>query len=120
MSKKDWDSIKNSYEIYWASRTLAFEKMPWLIQQIIESKYAEMFFPSTSHTSLHINLSTYWDHNYNMPKIVVAPQRNWVTFRYYRVDKSDPCKFDWYKITIDQITQLKTTLFKLLERLEKR
>ncbi|RCJ28911.1 hypothetical protein A6770_00480 [Nostoc minutum NIES-26] len=121
MSRQEWYNIKKSYEIFLdIKKTPSLEKMPWLVDQIIESKYVDIFFPSMSLSCLHINLSGDWRDSGKLPKITVDPKWNWVTFHYchFNKPKSDTF-FDEFKVMVDQIYQVRETLFGLLERLEK-
>lgn len=121
MLKKEWYSIKKSYEILLDKRqTPSLEKMPWLVDQIIESKYVNIFFPSMSLSCLHINLSGDWHDSGKLPKITVEPKYNWLTFHYCHFNEPESDTFfDELKVMIDQIYQVRKTLFGLLERLEK-
>ncbi len=119
MSQEDWYSIKNYYQNpSIPNRHLSFEVMVWLVDQIIESRFSNLFFPLLSHQSLHIQISHDWRKISQLPKITIYPKRNWLTFHYCIFDEFSKYQFDEYKVMVDQSDYITETMFTLLERLE--
>lgn len=119
ISKKDWYSVKYYYEEDSSrKRPPSFDEMLWLVDQIIESKYSELFFPSQSCGTLLLNLSDNWPDNSKMPRIAIDPKWNWFTFRFGYFNEADEYIFDEYKVPISQSENVRATLFELLERLD--
>jgi hypothetical protein len=92
--------------------------MLWLIDQIIESKYSELFFPVISCGNLLIELSNNWHNNGKLPKIAIYPKWNWFTFHFSKFNEADEYIFDEYKVPIEQSEKVRETLFELLLRLD--
>ncbi|OUL21700.1 hypothetical protein BV372_31470 [Nostoc sp. T09] len=119
MSKKDWYSVKYYYEEDSSRKQPpSFDKMLWLVDEIIESKYSELFFPVLSCGTLVINLSDNWRDNSKLPRIAIYPKWNWFTFHLSHFNEADEYIFDEYKVPIDQSENVRATIFELLERLD--
>ncbi|KJH70014.1 hypothetical protein [Aliterella atlantica] len=118
MSYEEWHSAKSGYKsvlenIPRLGHTY-LAHMPWLIDQIIESKYALIFFPGRSHMNLFIQPTFeldidehYW--------IVIHPKASWFTLHYCYLDGEDIFTYDEYKVVLKEVKNL---LLKLMERLE--
>ncbi|MBV6623479.1 MAG: hypothetical protein KI793_11180 [Rivularia sp. (in: Bacteria)] len=117
MSIKRWHSVKNSYEsvLQESLRFTHLSDMPWLIDQIIESKYASKFFPGLSHMSLFIQPTIELDTRKDC-WIVIHPRANWFMLHYCYSDKQGIFTYDEYKVVLKDVKNL---LFELMESLEK-
>lgn len=116
MSPEEWYSTKNSYEsVLKSSRRLTYlSHMPWLIDQIIESKYASVFFPGLSHMNLFIQPTVELDTQHHW--IVIHPKASWFTLHYCYSDNQGMFTYDEYKVALKEVKNL---LLELMERLEK-
>ena len=88
--------------------------MPWLIDQIIESKYASIFFPGLSHMNLSIHPTEYLRTPHR--RIIIYPKASWFTLHYSYLGEKDIYTFDEYKVVLEEVKNL---LLELMERLEK-
>ncbi|MCF4966765.1 hypothetical protein [Nostoc sp. CMAA1605] len=118
MSSEAWQSAKSSYESVLKISRLRYTYlalMPWLIDQIIESKYASLFFPGMSHMNLFIQPTF----ELNIDKhhwIVIHPKVNWFTLHYCYSDVQDTFLYDEYKVFLK--ADARNIILKLMERLE--
>ncbi|MBD2298362.1 hypothetical protein H6G28_07065 [Nostoc sp. FACHB-190] len=119
MSQEHWYFIKNYYQNpSMPTQYLSFEVMAWLVDQIIESRFSNLFFPLLSHQALHIQISSDWCKISKLSKVTIYPKRNWLTFHYCIFNEFNKYQFDEYKVMLDQSDYLTETMFTLLERLE--
>jgi hypothetical protein len=112
--KDNWSRMRRWYE---EQPFHPHDRIPWIIDQIIDSQYSDALFPLRSHDSLHIELTNDWRVK-GIPKICIHPTCDWLTIRYCHYKEPGNDEIDEYKITIDKLDQIRGVLFELLARLK--
>ncbi|MEH2075092.1 MAG: hypothetical protein V7K57_11975 [Nostoc sp.] len=115
MKNENWYNIKSTYEyaLEKTSRHTYLVHLPWLIDQIIESKFI-LFFATVSRLNLIIHPTL--DLNSKHPRIAIYPKASWFTLHYSYYDLKDIYEYDEYKVLLEDV---KNTLWQLMERLDK-
>ncbi len=115
MSNEDWYNIKNAYEyaLEKTSRHTYLVHMPWLVDQIIESRFIS-FFATASHMNLIIHPTI--DLNSKHHRIAIYPKASWFTLHYSYYDLKDIYTYEEYKVVLEDVNNI---LWQLMERLDK-
>ncbi|MBN3897071.1 MAG: hypothetical protein HWQ41_17880 [Nostoc sp. NOS(2021)] len=115
MSNEDWYNIKSAYQYALQTRLrhTYLVHMPWLIDQIIESRFTS-FFATVSHMNLIVHPTI--DLNPKHHRIAIYPKYSWFTLHYSYLDLEDIYTYDEYKVVLEDV---KNILWQLMERLDK-